>query len=108
MLSLSLSQSIWYRYFFYDWLFKNCAVGNRFELYSAWRHNKENAKWLPRYMKRWMIFGLIFFGLAAFIESQLLLPVLSAFFYIPSVLTIPYNTVTLVSWIGLKILPNPL
>jgi hypothetical protein len=91
-----------YRFYFYEWLFKDAARGNMWERSAACRHNQEQAKWLPTYMRRWMFLGVFLFGMAFITEAVLLSPVLSAFFYIPSILTVPYNVVTLVAWLFLN------
>ncbi len=99
-------RTLLYRYMFYEWLFRDCSSGNIFEKAAAWRHNQENAKWLPLYMKRWTILGflLIFLGFL-FEHSQM--HIVAAFFYVPGVLAFPINTVISVSWLGLKLMPPP-
>jgi hypothetical protein len=94
-------RSLLYRYFFYDWLFRDVGRGNRFERAAALRHNREQARWLPTYMWRWLVLGGLFFCVAAFCETALNSPQLSAFFYVPSVLSMPVNVITAVCWFGL-------
>ncbi len=94
-------RSLLYRYFFYDWLFRDAAKGNRFEQAAALRHNRAQAHWLPTYMRRWLVLGALLFCVAAFCEFALNNPHLSAFFYVPSVLSMPVNVVTAVCWFGL-------
>ena len=43
-----------YRYFLFGWLFKDVNRGNVLERAAAWRHNREQARWLPTYMRRWI------------------------------------------------------
>ncbi len=100
-------KTLLYRYMFFEWLFKDCSVGNMFEKSAAWRHNKENAKWLPTYMKRWTVMGLILFSLGIVFESTLKMPVASAFFYVPSILAFPVNAVIGVAWAGFKLMNSP-
>lgn len=97
-----------YRYFFFDWLFKNAGHGNAFERAAAWRHNREQAKWLPLYMWRWFVLGLIMYGLGRYFELLLNLPQLSSFFYVPASLSVPVNAVIGAAWIGLRALTRPL
>ncbi len=92
------SRTLWYRYFFYGWLFRDVCRGNLWQRSQAWRHNKEQSRWLPTYMWRWLVLGLVLFGLASFIEVMLSSPALSAFFYVPSALSVPFNVVTAVCW----------
>ena len=68
---------------------------------AALRHNQEQARWLPTYMRRWLVLAALLFCVAAFCEIVLSSPQLSAFFYVPSMLSMPVNIVTAVCWIGL-------
>ena len=92
------STSILYRYFFYGWLFRDVCRGNLWQRSEAWRHNREQSRWLPTYMRRWVVLGVLLFGVANFIELALSSPTLSAFFYVPSTLAVPFNVVTAVCW----------
>ena len=87
-----------YRYFFYDWLFRDASSGNLWQRAAAWRHNREQARWLPTYMRRWVVIGTLLFVLAWFVETMLRCPVLSTLFYVPSVLSVPFNAVTALCW----------
>lgn len=87
-----------YRYFFYGWLFRDAGRGTRWERTSAWRHNREQARWLPTYLRRWLVIGAALFATAWIVECLLLCPVLSAFFYVPSALSVPFNAVTVLCW----------
>ena len=91
-----------YRYFFYDWLFRDCRSGTWLERCAAERHNLAQAKWLPLYMKRWFVLGGLLFCIAAACELILTAPVLAAFFYVPSIASIPLNAVTFVCWVWLQ------
>ena len=96
-----------YRYFFFDWLFKDARRGDVFERAAAWRHNHEQAHWLLTYMRRWLYFGLVLYGLGAFAELLLNLPELSSFFYVPASLSVAVNAVIGAAWLVLKALPRP-
>jgi hypothetical protein len=93
--------SLLYRYLFYGWLFFDASRGDVFVRAAALRHNREQARWLPTYMRRWCVLGVGLFVVAYFCELVLVSPRLSAFFYVPSVLTMPMNLVTAVCWFGL-------
>lgn len=97
-----------YRYFFFEWLFKDVSKGTIFERSLAWRHNKEMSKWLPTYMRRWIVLGFIFYALGFLFEMIIQLPIVSAFFYVPCTLALPFNSVALVSYFGFKFLPPPI
>jgi hypothetical protein len=101
-------RTLLYRYFFFGWLFKDVTRGNLFERAAAWRHNREQAHWLPLYLRRWMWCGLFFYGLGGVVEVILESPVLSMIFYVPSALSVPVAAVTVAAWVGLKALPGPL
>jgi hypothetical protein len=96
-----------YRYFFFDWLFKDAGHGDVFQRAAAWRHNCEQAHWLLTYMRRWLWCGLVFYAFGGCAELLLELPQLSAFFYVPASLTLPVNAVIGAAWLGFKALPRP-
>lgn len=87
-----------YRYFFFGWAYKDVSRGNVWERAAAWRHNRERADWLLTYIRRWAILGLLMFGLAVYCEVVLDSPIVSAFFYVPCVMTVPYNAVASACW----------
>jgi hypothetical protein len=91
-----------YRYFFFEWLFLDANKGNLFERAAALRHNQSQAHWLPVYMRRWLWFGALLYALGGIVEMHFGAPVVSAFFYVPSVLSVPVNAVMAVAWVGLK------
>jgi len=93
--------SLLYRYLFYGWLFRDATRGNRFEQAAALRHNRAQAHWLPTYMRRWLVVGSLLFCVAAFCETVLDSPQLSALFYVPSVLSMPMSFLTAFCWISL-------
>ena len=97
-----------YRYWFFDWLFKDASVGNVFERAAAWHHNCEQAHWLPTYMRRWMWCGLVLYAFGGYSELLLGLSQLAAFFYVPASLTLPINAVIGAAWLGFKALPHPI
>jgi hypothetical protein len=90
-----------YRYFFYGWLFQDASRGGVWQRAAAWRHNREQASWLPTYMRRWLVIGAGLFAIAWFVEQALGSPLLSAVFYVPSALSVPFNAVTALCWVWL-------
>lgn len=95
-----------YRYFFFGWLFKDASRGTLFERTAAFRYNRQQARWLPIYMRRWLWCGLLLIGLGGAIELGLGAAVLSAFFYVPGALSVPVIGVALAAWLGFRSLPN--
>jgi hypothetical protein len=100
-------RTLLHRYFFFGWLFRDVSRGNLLERSAAWRHNQANAHWLPTYMRRWLSCGVMLYLLGLFVEYLLNAPVVSAFFYVPGVLSVPMNAVIAACWVGLKALPGP-
>jgi hypothetical protein len=94
-------RTLLYRYFFYGWLFRDSFRGSLWERSAAKRHNREQARWLPTYMRRWTVLMGLLFGIGALCELGLQLPAGSALFYVPSVLAVPFTTVTAVCWLFL-------
>lgn len=101
-------RTLLYRYFFFGWLFRDANRGSVFERAAAWRHNQQQARWLPTYMRRWLWWGLALYGLGGLVEGVLAAPLLSALFYIPSALSVPVNAVIGAAWVGLKVMPGPI
>jgi len=101
-------QTLLYRYFFFGWLFKDVSRGNVYERDAAWRHNRQQARWLPTYMRRWLWCGLSLYALGRCVEMLFDAPALSAVFYVPSAISVPVNAVIGAVWLGLKALPGPL
>jgi len=87
-----------HRYFFYGWLFCDAGRGSVWERAAAWRHNRAQARWLPTYIRRWLVIGAGLFAAAWFVERMLLCPALSTFFYVPSALSVPFNAFTALCW----------
>ena len=94
--------SVLHRYFLYGWLFRDACKGNWLERFASLRHNREQARWLPTYMLRWLVTGTMLFAIASFFEVQLSSPVLAAAVYIPAVLTLPFELVTALCWAWLR------
>ena len=90
-----------YRYFFYGWLFRDAWRGTMWERSAAKRHNCEQARWLPTYMRRWIVVSLALFALGLLVEVPLSMPLGSVVFYLPSVASVPYILVTAVCWLFL-------
>jgi hypothetical protein len=101
-------RTLLYRYFFFGWLFRDVNRGNLFERSAAWQHNRAQAHWLPTYMRRWLVFGLVLYAAGAFVETALGATMASSFLYVPGVLSLPMNAVIVAAWAGLKGLSGPL
>jgi polyferredoxin len=106
--STALSRSPWYRYLFCGWLFRDVSVGSLLERAAAWRHNREQARWLTTYMRRWCALGVLFYLFGALFELLAASPAVSAFFFVPSAISVTVNAVLGAAWIGFKTLPPPI
>lgn len=104
--TLTLRQMV-YRYWFFGWLFRDVNRAGLFEKAAAWRHNQEQARWLPTYLKRWAILTILSFAVAALMEHGLRAPVLSAVLYVQAVFGVTFNAVTWVILLGFKFLHSP-
>jgi len=92
-------RSLLYRYFFYGWLFRDAGRGNVLERAASLRHNRQQARWLPLYLRRMLVVGALLLSVAAISEIALGWPLASAWFYVASVMTVPYDVVTGVCWV---------
>ncbi|NRF65404.1 hypothetical protein HLB44_00255 [Aquincola sp. S2] len=95
-------RTLLYRYFFFAWLFRDAGVRDLLERAAALRHNRAAARWLPTYMRRWAVVGLAGWAIGSLVELALGAPV-SLLFFLPSVLSVPINSVILVAWVGLRL-----
>jgi hypothetical protein len=86
------------RYFFYGWLFRDASRGNYWERAAALAHNREQSRWLPVYMWRWLVLAFLTLGLGKFCEISLDSHALSVPFYILMTTTVAFNTVTAACW----------
>ena len=100
-------RTLLYRYFFFGWLFRDVNRGNLLERVAAWRHNRAQAQWLPIYMRRWFWLGLWCYGIGVAVERCFGHPFLSAFFYVPSAISLPTNAVIVAAWIGFRAMRAP-
>ena len=96
-----------YRYFFFGWLFKDVGRGNLFERAAALRYNREQARWLPVYLLRWLWWGLLFYTLGSAAELLLEAPVLANLLFAVGGLAVPFNVAIGAAWIGLRGLHGP-
>ena len=96
-----------YRYFCFGWLFKDVSEGNLFERAAIVRYNREQARWLPTYMLRWLWWGLAFYALGTAAEIFLEAPGLATLCYVIGSLSVPFTVAIAAAWVGLKGLQGP-
>lgn len=90
-----------YRYFFFGWLFKKVDGDNMFERAAIERHNREQARWLPVYIMRWLWLGLLLYALGE-IAELLLAPVLAMLCYAVSAISLGFTITTGTAWLGIR------
>jgi hypothetical protein len=94
-----------YRYWFYGWLFRDVNRGSLYERAAARRHNRSRSHWLPTYLRRWTVLGVLCFAIGASLEPHAP-PMIALAFFFACVMTVPVNAVTLAAWVGLRVLPE--
>jgi hypothetical protein len=87
-----------HRFFFYGWLFRDASAGTFLERAAALAHNKEQSKWLPTYLRRWILLGGLLLAMAAFCEDVLISPILTASFCVLTTVTIAFDAITAACW----------
>lgn len=100
-------RTLLFRYFFFTWLFKDVDEGDVFQRAAAQRHNREQARWLPTYMLRWLWWGLVFYSLGSVADLILGAPGLATIFYAAGGLSVPFGVAIAAAWIGLRGLQGP-
>jgi len=93
-----------YRYFFFEWLFKDVGRGTLLERASALRYNQSQAHWLLVYMRRWVCCTVLLYGLGGCVELLIGSIILSVPFYVLATLGVTGNAVIATAWLGLKFL----
>jgi hypothetical protein len=90
------------RYLFYGWLFHDADAGSHLERAAALRHNSDQAKWLPTYMRRWafLVTGLL--ALEALSERALSTPLISAALSVAVILALVFILLTAICWAFLQ------
>ncbi|MBA3771501.1 MAG: hypothetical protein H0X13_03145 [Ramlibacter sp.] len=96
-------RTLLYRYFFFSWLFKDVGAGNLFERAAAARYNREQARWLPTYVLRWLWLGLVFYAAGGVAELVLQAPALVLLlFYTASVVSLSFTVTIGTAWLGIR------
>jgi len=91
-----------YRYFFFDWLFRDASRGTAAERENALRINRQLRHHLLVYLRRWL--GLVVFScaLGASFEKELSLNYTATVFYCLSSISLVAATMIARLWLGLK------
>jgi len=95
-------RTLLYRYFFFGWLFKQTSAGDLFERAAAERHNRQQARWLPVYIMRWLWLALGLYALGRVAELLFDAPRVSVLFYAVSALSMTFTVTIASAWLGIK------
>ncbi len=99
--SASSFASLLYRYWFFGWMFRDAGRGTAVERDSALRHNSERARWLPVYMRRWALLGVLMYLAGGALEWAGLDRVATMAF-VPACLAAPVLAVAFATWFLLR------
>jgi len=66
------------------------------------RYNREQARWLPIYMRRWLAWGLLFCTLGAVADLVLASGTVARLLYAVGGLSISFNVAIAAAWVGLR------
>lgn len=94
-------RTLLYRYFFFNWLFKDAGQGDLFERAAISRYNRQQARWLPTYMLRWVSWSLLFYLLGEGAERVLDLPALATWLYAIGSLGVAFCVMAATAWVGI-------
>lgn len=92
---------VFYRYWFFGWLFRDASRGNALERDAALRLNRERARWLPTYIRRWVALGLFMYCAGVGLE-WLELDAVAPFAFIAACVTVPVLAVACAAWCVLR------
>jgi len=59
---------VYFRYFFFQWLFKDASVNELYQRSAAIAHNKANRHHLIAYLRRWVVLALSMYLTGAGLE----------------------------------------
>jgi len=91
-----------YRYFFFEWLFRDASHGSPLERAAAWRFNRQMRRYLPTYLRRWAIVVVLSYVLGVWFDRVLLLDYAGTFLYCVSSLSIAMSALIMRAWLGLR------
>jgi hypothetical protein len=96
-------RTLLYRYFFFAWMFKDVEEGTMFERAAAVRYNREQARWLPVYVIRWLWLALLWYALAGFLEIVMEAGGLAVLFYAASAICASFTITIATAWVGIRL-----
>ena len=90
-----------YRYFFFDWLFRDASRGSMLERESALRFNRQRRHYLLIYLRRWIGLVICSCVVGASLEKALSLNYTASVFYCLSTLSLVAAAMIARLWVGL-------
>ncbi|HEY1326815.1 MAG TPA: hypothetical protein VGI14_07735 [Casimicrobiaceae bacterium] len=100
--------SLLYRYWFWEWLFVDVRnAAGVYQRSAAWQHNLAQRRYLPIYMRRWLVVTAANLGVAAVLEKALAWMLSAAFFYTNGCIAVCVLLVTFAGWLLLGCYDNP-
>ncbi len=91
-----------YRYFFFDWLFRDTSHGTLLERESALRFNRQMRHYLLVYLRRWIMLVICSCALGASFEKALSLNYMASALYCLTSVSLVAATIIVRLWLGLK------
>ncbi|HEX4843742.1 MAG TPA: hypothetical protein VFV57_08715 [Limnobacter sp.] len=64
----NFTHSVLFRYFFFQWMFRDVNVREVYQRSAALRHNRAQRHHLKVYLWRWLVVMLLMYGLGAIFE----------------------------------------
>ena len=95
-------RSLLYRYFFFDWLFSDVSRGSLLERVAAWRSNREMRRYLPVYLRRWLVIFVGGYGMGVIFEKGFELIYAAACCYSSSCISASVIFIIVFSWFVLS------
>ncbi len=93
-------RSVCYRYWFWEWLFVDLSgARDLYQRTAAWRHNVDQRRYLPLYMRRWLFMSAANLCVAAMLEKAMAWTLSAALFYTNGCVSICVLGVTFVGWL---------
>ena len=94
--------SLLYRYWFWEWLFVDMTrVRDAYQHAAAWRHNVAQRRYLPIYMRRWLVVVAANLGAGALLEKVLTSMLGAAVFYTNGCIAVCVVVVSFAGWLYL-------
>lgn len=98
-------RTLLYRYFFFDWLFRDFddgCVGNAFARAAVARYNYRQAGWLPVYIRRWATCCGLLFATAVVLEGLFEAPGAAGWLYALAGMCMSASVTATTAWVGLR------